>query len=77
MSFPTTGSPEATRKASIQFQARGDVGPHGRVCSTSKYSNPTECVPNPLVSSKLGNIQPMSLNKDDSGPSNKVRYIHT
>lgn len=33
MSFPTTGSPEATRKASIQFQARGDVGPHGRVCS--------------------------------------------
>ncbi|EDN09765.1 conserved hypothetical protein [Histoplasma mississippiense (nom. inval.)] len=75
MSFPTTGSPEATRKASIQFQARGDVGPHGRVCSISKYSNPIECVPNPLVSSKLGNIQPMSLNKDDSGPSNKKQKL--
>ncbi|EGC48257.1 pumilio family RNA binding repeat protein [Histoplasma capsulatum var. duboisii H88] len=75
MSFPTTGSPEATRKVSIQFQARGDVGPHGRVCSTSKYSKPIECMPNPLVSSKLGNIQPMSLNKDDFSPSNKKQKL--
>lgn len=33
MSFLATGSPEATRKASMPFQAHGDIGGHGRVSS--------------------------------------------
>ncbi|OJD11497.1 hypothetical protein AJ78_07742 [Emergomyces pasteurianus Ep9510] len=75
MSFPATESPEATRKASMPFQAHGDIGGHGRVSSASKYANSIEGGPNPLVSSKLGNIKPLPPNKDDSGPSNKKQKL--
>ncbi|KAL2368708.1 hypothetical protein RJ035_007332 [Blastomyces gilchristii] len=71
MSFPVTGSPEAARKASMPFQGYGDIGSHGRVSSASKCTTSGDGGPNPLVSSKLGNIQPMALNKDEAGPSNK------
>ncbi|KAK2811314.1 hypothetical protein FQN50_002190 [Emmonsiellopsis sp. PD_5] len=81
MSFPASGSPEAMRKTSMQLQAHGDNGcgmnqavGHGRVSSAIKYGHSVESVPNPLVSSKLGNIQPLG-NKDETGPSNKKQKM--
>ncbi|OJD22349.1 hypothetical protein ACJ73_06305 [Blastomyces percursus] len=75
MSLPATGSPEAARKASMPFQGYGDIGSHGRVSSGSKYTTSADGGPNPLVSSKLGNIQPMAPNKDEARPSNKKQKV--
>ncbi|PGH23118.1 hypothetical protein AJ80_02746 [Polytolypa hystricis UAMH7299] len=80
MSFMASGSPGGSRKPSSQFLPQFDGGAtaqnasHGRVSSGMKHLNASESPPNPLVSSKLGNLQSMP-NCDEGNPSNKKQKL--
>ncbi|CEN60142.1 Putative Pumilio-family RNA binding repeat domain protein [Aspergillus calidoustus] len=82
MSLLSAASPETGRKStdetpSSHGSADIHVAPAGRETSGHKHSNPCDISPDPLATSKLGNLQSSFGRKNDNSSSKKQKLEHS